>query len=141
MLNTLFCLVEHALALYARQLTPVIADPSDLSALTPNHFLIDNQATGIPSIVGVDDFDHRKRYALAQAYANANWARWYKEYVPALNCRSKWQTPAEQHKVGHLVWIVEESNPRGYYQTAWIGELRYGSDSIARSAVVRTSSG
>ena len=64
------------------------------------------------------------------------------EYVPALNRRSKWQTPAEQHlKMGDLVWIVEESNPRGYYPTARIEELRYGSDIIARSAVVRTSSG
>ena len=137
--NTTFCL-EHALN--ARPLTPVSADPSNLGAITPNHFLLGNQATRIPSIVGVDEFDHGKLYARAQSYANAIWARWIKEYVPALNCRSKWQTPAEQHlKVGDLVWIVEESNPRGYYPTARIEELRSGSDSVACSAVVRTSSG
>ena len=111
-LNTTFCLVEHARN--ALPLTPVSADPYDLGTITPNHFLLGNQATGTPSIVGVDEFDHRKRYARAQSYANAIWARWLKEYVPALNRRSKWQTPAEQHlKVGGLVWIVEESNPRG----------------------------
>ena len=139
-LNTTFCLVEHALN--SRPLTPVSADPSDLGAITPNHFLLGNQATGIPSIVGVDEFDHRKRYARAQSYANAIWSRWIKEYVPALNRRSKWQTPAEHHlKVGDLVSIVEESNPRGYYPTARIEELRYGSDSVARSAALRTPSG
>ena len=139
-LNTTFCLVECALN--SRPLTPVSADPSDLGAITPNHFLLGNQATGNPSIVGVDEFDHRKRYARALSYANAIWARWLKEIVPALNRKSKWQTPAEEHlKVGDLVWIVEESNPRGYYPTARFEELRYGSDSIARSAVVRTSSG
>ena len=139
-LNTTFCLVECALN--SRPLTPVSADPSDLGAITPNHFLLGNQATRIPSIVGVDEFDHRKRYARAQSYANAIWARWLKEYVPTLNRRSKWQTPDEQHlKVGDLVWIVEEGNPRGYYPTARIEELRYGSDSVARSAVLRTSSG
>ena len=139
-LNTTFCLVEHALN--SRPLTPVSADPSDLGAITPNDFLLGNQATGIPSIVGVDEFDQRKRYAGAQSYANANWTRWLKKYVPALNRRSKWQTPAEQQfKVGNLVWIVEESNPMGYYPTARIEELRYGSDSVARSAVLRTSSG
>ena len=139
-LNTTFCLVEYALN--SRPLTPVSADPSDLGAITSNHFVLGNQATGIPSIVGVDEFDHRKRYALAQSYANAIWTSWLKEYVPALNRRSKWQTPAEEHlKVGDLVWIVVESNPRGYYPTARIEELRYGSDSVARSAVVRTSSG
>ena len=135
-LNTTFCLVEHALN--AGPLTPVSADPSDLSATTPNQFLLGNQATGIPPIVGVDEFDHRKRYARA----NAIWARWIKEYVPALNRRAKWQTPAEHHlKVGDLVWIAEESNLWGYYPTARNEELRYGSDSVARSAVVRTSSG
>ena len=139
-LNTTFCLVEHALN--ARPLTPVSVDPSHLGAIRSNHFLLGNRATGIPSIVGVDEFDHRKRYARAQSYANAIWARWLKEYVPALNRRSKWQTPAEQHlKVGDLGWIVEESNPRGYYLTARIEKLRYGSDNVARSAVVRTSSG
>ena len=43
--------------------------------------------------------------------------------------------------VDDLVWIVEEGNHRGYYPTARIEELRYGSDSVARSAVVRTSFG
>ena len=139
-LSITFCLVEHALN--SRPLTPVSADPSDLGALTPNHFLLGNQARSLPSIIGVDEFDHRKRYARAQSYANAIWSRWIKEYVPALNRRSKWQTPAELDlKTGDLVWVVEETNPRGYYPTARITELRYGSDSVARSAVLRTSSG
>ena len=139
-LNTIFCLVEHALN--ARHLTPVSANPSDLGAITPNFFLLGNQATGIPSIVGVGEFDHRKPFARAQSYANAIWALWLKEYVPALNRRSNWQTAAKQHlKVGDLVGIVEESNHRGYYPTARIEELRYGSDSVARSAVILTSSG
>ena len=139
-LSTTFCLVEHALN--SRPLTPVSADPSDLGALTPNHFLLGNQARSLPSIIGVDEFDHRKRYARAQSCANAIWSRWIKEYVPALNRRSKWQTPAEHHlKTGDLVWVVEETNPRGYYPTARITELRYGSDSVARSAVLRMSSG
>ena len=139
-LNTIFCLVEHALN--SRPLTPLSADPSGLGAITPNHFLLGNQATAIPSIVGVDEFDHRKRYARALLYANTIWSRWIKKYVPALNRRSKWQTPAEQHfKTGDLVWVVEETNPRGYYPTARITELRYGSDRVARSAVLRTSTG
>ena len=139
-LHTTFCLVENALN--SRPLTPVSADPCDLNAITPNHFLLGEHSTGIPSVVGNNEFDHRKRYARAQSYANAIWSRWIKEYVPTLNRRSKWQTPAEQHlKTGDLVWIAEETNPRGYYPIARIVELRYGSDSVARSAVLRTSTG
>ena len=82
-LNTIFCLVEHALN--SRPLTPVTAQPSDLGEITPNHFLLGNHATVIPLIVGVDEFDHRKPYARAQSYANTIWAHWIKKYVPALN--------------------------------------------------------
>ena len=139
-LSTTFCLAEHALN--SRPLTPVSADPSDLGALTPNHFLLGNEARSLPSVIGVDEFDHRKRYARAQSYANAIWSRWIKKYVPALNRRSKWQTPAEHHlKTGDLVWLVEETNPRGYYLTARSSELLYGSDSVARSAALRTCTG
>ena len=139
-IGTTFCLLEHAHN--SRPLTPVSTDPSDLGALTPNQFPLGNQARSLPSIIDVDEFDHRKRYARAQSYANAIWSRWIKEYLPALNRRSNWQTPAEQHlKTGDLVWVVEETNSRGYYPTAWITELRYGSESVARSAVVRMSTG
>ena len=127
-------------ALNSRPLTPISADPCNLNALTPHHFLLGEHSTGIPSVVGNNEFDHRKRYARAQSYANVIWSRWIKEYVPTLNRRSKRQTPAEQHlTTGDLVWIVEETKPRGYYPTARIVELRYGYDSVARSAVLDTS--
>ena len=91
-LRTIFCLVENALN--SRPLTPVSADPCDSNAITPNHFLSGEYPTGIPSVVGNNEFDHRKRYARAQSYANAIWSRWIREYVPTLNRRCKWQTPA-----------------------------------------------
>ena len=127
-LHTTFCLVENALN--SRPLTPVSADPCDLNAITPNHFLLGEYSTGIPSTVGNNRYNHRKRYARGQSYANTIWSR----LIKSTYRRSKWQTPAEQHlKTGDLVWIVEETNPRGYYRTARIAELRYGSDSVARS--------
>ena len=139
-LNTSSCLIEYALN--SCPLTPVSADLSDLGAITPNYFLIGNQTTAIPSIVGVDEFDHCKRYARAQSYANTIWSTWIKEYILALNRNSKWQTAAEQQlKTGDLVWVVEETNPRCYYPTAWITELHYCSDSVAHSAVLCTSTG
>ena len=137
-LHTTFCLVERTLI--SRPFTPVSADQCNLNALTPNHFLLGEYSTGIPSVVDNNEFNHRKRYARAQSHANAIWSRWIREYVPTLNRRSKWQTPAEQHlKTIELVWIVEKTNSRGYYPTARNVDIRYGSDSVARSAVLRMS--
>ena len=62
-LYTKFCLVEYALN--SRPLTPVSADPPDLGAITLINFLLDNHATGIRSIVGVEEFDQHKRSARA----------------------------------------------------------------------------
>ena len=121
-LSNTFCLVEQAFN--SRPLTPVSADPSDLGALTPNLVLLGNQARSHPSIIGVDECYHRKRFARAQSYANAIWSRWIKEYIPTLNRCSKWQTPAEQQlKTDDLFCVVEETNPRRYYPTARITDF------------------
>ncbi len=140
-LSTTFCLVEQSLN--ARPISSVSSDPNDLTALTPNHFLLGRPGTS-PALVSVseNDFDHRKRYARAQSYANAVWSRWLKEYVPGLHKRSKWSSnPAQELKTGDLVWIVESSSPRGFYPMARITSLRYGADGYARSAELRTASG
>ena len=111
-LLTTFCLVEHALNSLLS--TSLSADPCNLNNITPNHFLLGEYSTGISSFLGNNHFDHRKRYAGAQSYANAIWSRWIREYVLTLNRRSRWLTPAEQHvNTTDLTWIVEETNPRG----------------------------
>ena len=135
-----FCLVEYPII--SRPLTPVSSDPSDLGAITLNHFPLDNQTNPPPSVVGADEFDHRKRDARERSYANIFRSCCIKEYVPTLNRRSKGQTRAKQHLMtGDLVWVFEETNPRGYYPTAQITELRYGSDSVEHSAVLSASTG
>ena len=139
-LLTTFCLVEQSLN--NRPLTSVSSDANNLDALTPNHFLLGNRSACLPSLTPVDDFNHRKRYARAQAYANALWKRWLKEYLPPLNRRCKWKTPSDEIlKTGDLVWIIDSDSPRDYYPLARILSLRYGNDGIARSAQVQTKSG
>ena len=67
-LSTTFCLVEQALN--ARPLTPVTDDPSELDALTPNHFLLGRPSASLPPAVSNSDPNLRKRYTKAQDYAN-----------------------------------------------------------------------
>ncbi len=140
-LSTTFCLVEQILN--ARPLSPASSDPNDLTALTPNHFLLGRSVTS-PSAIPVtdNDFNHRNRYIRAQSYANAVGSRWLNEYVPDLQKRTKWTTSEVQKlKSGDLVWVVESTSPRGFYPMARIVSLRYGADGFARSAELRTASG
>ena len=139
-LLTTFCLVEQSLN--NRSLTSVSSDANDLDALTPNLLLLENRSTCLPSPTPVDGFNHWKRYARAQAYANAIWKRWLKEYLSPLNRRCKWKTWSHEIvQTGDLVWIIDSDSPRGYYPLARILSLRYGNDGIARSAQVQTKSG
>lgn len=139
-LQTTLCLVEQSLN--ARPLTQVSSDPDSFEALTPNHFLLGYRSPTFPSLSYEETFDHRKRYARAQSYANTIWSRWLKDYMPTLNKRSKWHAhPEHDLKTGDLVWVVDPDNPRGHYPLARIIKLNYGKDSCARSALIKTSSG
>ena len=134
-LGTMFCLVEQALS--SRPITPVSTDSRDLEALPPNHFLLGQDATSFPSLLPGEHLDHKKRYVLAQSYANAIWSRWLREYVPSLNKRVKWHTHSDSTlKTCDLVWVIEPDSPRGYYPIARIVKLQDGG---ARSALVKTA--
>ena len=138
-LTTTFCLVEQCLN--ARPITPVSPEATDLDALTSNHFLLGTASSTLPSHFR-PEIDHRKRYVRAQAYSDAIWNRWLKEYVPNLNRRSKWSKSSDRDlKTGDLVWLVEPTAPRGHYPLGRVVKLNYGTDAIARSAEVKTSTG
>ena len=138
-LQTSLCLTEQFLN--ARPLTTVSNDPTEIEALTPNHFLLGGPCSSFPSLDSCE-INHRKRYARAQAYADSIWTRWLRDYTPSLNKRSKWYSPSDRElKVNDLVWIVDAQNPRGYYPLGRILSLKYGIDGIARSADVRTKTG
>ena len=92
-LETIFCLVEQSHN--ARPITSVSASPDGFEVLTPNHFLLDRNGTSFPSLSFQEHFDHRKQYIRAQSYANAIWSRWLRDYVPALNKRSKWHSDSD----------------------------------------------
>ena len=136
-LRTTLCLVEQSLN--TRPITAVNSNPLDLEALTPNHFILGQHAASFASLSFEENFDHKKRFARAQSYANAIWTRWMREYVPSLNRRAKWHNQSDvKLKAGDLVWVIEPDTPRGHYPFARILRLHYGKDGCARSADIKT---
>ena len=140
-LQTTLCLIEQTLN--GRPLTPVSSDVKDLEALTPNHFLLGKPSLCLPILPYAEDYlDHRKAFRQSQAYADTIWNRFRKEYLPTLNRRQKWKTGEEPGlQEGQLVWLVEDSDKRGFYKMARVVHLTRGRDGIARSATVRTKDG
>ena len=138
-LTTTFCLVEQCLN--SRPITPVCPEAPDLGAPTPNHFLLGTASSTLPSHFR-PEIDHRKRYVRAQAYSDAIWNCWLKEYVPNLNRRSKWSKSSDRGlKTGDRVRLVESTAPRRHYPLGRVVKGNYGTDAIARSAEVKTSTG
>ena len=85
-LSTTMCLVEQSLN--ARPLTAVSEDPEDLTALTPNHFLLGQENASAPFMPSSERYhDLRKPFRTAQAYADMIWKRWTREYLPQWNQR------------------------------------------------------
>ena len=140
-LSTTMCLVEQTLN--ARPLTAVSDDPEDMTALTPNHFLLgreNSSAIFMPSSERYHDL--KKSFKMAQAYADMIWKRWTREYLPQWNQRSKWSKEHVRNlKEGELVWLVDECVERCEYKLGRIIGIFNGNDGVARSARVKTAHG
>ena len=140
-LSTTMCLVEQTLN--ARPLTPVSSDVNDFESITPNHLLLGNKNVCLPYLPCAEEFvNHRKLFRQTQAYSDLIWDRFRKEYLPTLNSRKKWRTTTDRSlQQGDLVWLVEDSDKRGYYKLGRVTEIMEVSDRTIRSATIQTKDG
>ena len=140
-LSTTMCLVEQTLN--ARPLTAVSDDPEDLTALTPNHFLLGRENASAPFMPSSERYHNlRKSFKTAQAYAEIIWKRWTRENLPQWNQRSKWSKEHVRNlKEGELVWLVDDSVKGCEYKLGRIVEIFTGNDGVVRSARVKMAHG
>ena len=140
-LSTTKCLVEQKLN--ARPLTAVSDGPEDLTALTPNHFLLGQENASAPFMPSSERYlDLRISFKTVQVYADMIWKRWTREYLPQCNQRSKWSKEhAPNPKEGKLVWLVADSVKLCEYKLGQIIEIYTGIDGVVRSARVKMAHG
>ena len=136
-------IVEVENIVNSRPLTPVSDDPSDLEALTPNHFLKGFNNTGV--LLNRDKElnikkSYKKRWVHIQMCLKHFWNRWTKEYLPTLTTRSKWIDETRNLEVGELV-LLESDKPRGQWPLGRIVETIAGRDHQIRMAYVKTNNG
>lgn len=135
-------LAEIEAILNSRPLCPLTSDPTDLSCLTPGHFLIGAPLTALPEkdLSGIPE-NRLNRWARCIQIRQNFWKRWTVEYISNLQKRSKWLDKETNIEVGDLVLVMDELQPPLVWPIARVTEVFPGSDGKVRSVRVQTKKG
>jgi len=88
------------------------ADPVDLEALTPGHFLIGAPLNTIPEPdLKEIKLNKLSRWQLLQHQLQIFWRRWSREYLSELQTRTKWKQSQDNLTVGAMVLLKDDQLP------------------------------
>ena len=139
-LSTLLCIVENIIN--SRPLTLVSDDPDDFEPLTPNHLLqLRTGPAAPPGVFTERDIYCRRRWRQVQYLADVFWRRWTREYLPALQQRSKWNEKRRNLEVGNVVLLVNDGLPRNCWLLGRVVSASPSSDGLVRTVEVKTKNG
>ena len=133
--------VEVEGVLNSRPLTHNSPDPSDFSALTPNHFILGRADSALPPVACEDrEINSRRRWRQCQVLTDRVCRRWKKEYLPKLTARDRWTEDNQSAAIGSLVLILDDGDyPRGHWELGRITATHAGDDGRVRAVDVKTS--
>lgn len=135
-------LVQIEAVLNSRPLCPLSSDPSDLSVLTPGHFLTLEPLTSFPDPDLTNlNISRLNRWQLVQRLHQDFWKRWHAEYLQTLQQRNKWAKDTKAIEPGMLVLIKNEQTPPLYWRLGRVVQTHPGHDGICRTATVKTTQG
>lgn len=135
-------LTQIECVLNSRPLTPLSEDPSELSALTPSHFLMSTPLKSLPACEATgDNTNLKKRYALLDQLVQSFAKRWKREYLHLLQSRGKWNTHSDPIKIGSVVVVVTDNVGPLSWPLGKILETYPGKDGISRVALIKTATG
>lgn len=127
--------------LNSRPLTPLSNDPSDLTALSPGHFLVGSPLVAVPEEDLQDVPTNRlKHWQLIQSLHQRVWKRWHLEYLHTLQQRGKWNVPAVNLREGDLV-LIHQPTPPLSWPLARITGVSPGKDGVVRVVHLKTAQG
>lgn len=126
--------------LNSRPLMALSDDHSDLTALTPAHFLIGEPLVQPLSRDLSEVPENRlKLWCLVQKMTQDFWNRWNEEYLLTMQCRRKWFRAKPNLEIGDLVLISNENQPPAMWAMGRIISVSVGQDGLTRSCRVRTA--
>ena len=125
-----------------RPLTYTSSDINDPLPLTPNHFVLGRSTVNFPpGVLSERKITISKSWRTSQHLAKHIWNRFFIEYLPNHQKRSKWTKGCPNLKIDDLVWVLEDFPPWGLWPLAKVIEVYPGSDQIARSVKLKTAFG
>ncbi|XP_018397720.1 PREDICTED: uncharacterized protein LOC108775764 [Cyphomyrmex costatus] len=137
-LTTLLAQIEAILN--SRPLTTLSDDPSDVSALTPGHFLVGSVLNAVPEPSLHDlPVNRLSRWQLLRQMIESFWQRWAIEYLSQFQVSSKWHRAHNLFQIGALVLVKDEQRPPTKWPLARIIDVHPGSDGLIRVATVKTA--
>uniref|UniRef100_A0A8D9BE06 Integrase catalytic domain-containing protein n=1 Tax=Cacopsylla melanoneura TaxID=428564 RepID=A0A8D9BE06_9HEMI len=135
-------LIQIEALLNSRPLCKLSSDVSEVSALTPAHFLLAEPVRWLPAKdVSMSNVNRLSRYELLDQLVQSYWARWSREYLTTLQVRDKWTTNKGDLNVGDTVILIQDNLPVLQWPLGIVQDVFPGRDGITRVAVVKTKSG
>ncbi|KAJ8914062.1 hypothetical protein NQ315_017583 [Exocentrus adspersus] len=138
--NTIIIQIEGILN--SRPITQITSDPSDLTYLTPGHFLIGAPITSYPEPDVTNIPENRLKFWKLCTQAQQNfWKRWHKDYLAQLQSKPKWRQEYPNIKENMLVLLKEDGIPCLKWPMARIIKTIAGKDGKVRVVQVQTKNG
>ncbi|KAF4514163.1 UNVERIFIED_CONTAM: hypothetical protein B566_EDAN019286 [Ephemera danica] len=134
-------IVETERLINNRPITPLIDDPEQPEALTPNHLLLLRSNSGLATAEVTVSERYTKAWRQAQYLATVFWKRWVKEYLPTLQLRGKWIGAEREVSKGDLVLLMDGTTPYGSWPKGLVSEVLVGHDGHVRDVRIRTPNG
>ena len=123
-----------------RPLTSIRDGPNDSIPVRPID-LLQPKGKGITTVNLSLNQIVEKRWRVVNDLTTEFWKRWKTEYLTTLQERQKWTRLQRELERGDVVILQIESTPRTYWPLGIIEEVIKDGDDLARTVVVRTSSG
>ncbi|XP_075157847.1 uncharacterized protein LOC142231112 [Haematobia irritans] len=126
--------------LNSRPISSVSEDPTDLTALTPGHFLKGSPIMAFPEPV-TQNLSLLNRWTKLKAIHRQFATRWKEDYLKALHKRYKWKNLTSNLKIGDLVVVMDDLLPPSDWRLGRIVKTHHGSDNNIRVADVKIAKG
>ena len=102
-------IIQIEAVLNSRPLYPMSNDPTDLSPLTPGHFLIGSPLLSLPERETDDATPLPIRIQLIKKIQDDFWKRWKRDYLVTLQIRKKWFSTGPDMRIGDLALLAEDN--------------------------------